>query len=212
MVPYGIMGGLFLYVVFVLTCSSALVRNDFLVGFICVIMIMAIGGLFRRETNGAMGDFSVTVAGIVYVCMLFLFVVRIRFLEDGLWKLFLFLGAIKTCDIGAYFCGTLLGSKKLSPRLSPKKTVEGAVGGLVVSITFTYALNYFFGIFDSFIMVSAFGVSVAVLAQVGDLVESLFKRDANATHSGRLFPGLGGMLDIIDSALLSAPVAYFFLK
>jgi len=212
MVPYGIAGAAFIYVFFLLSSHSALENNDFLHAFIYVIMVTAVGALFRDKPDRALGDFSVTLVGIIYVCLFYLFIIKIRFLENGLWKLFIFLGAVKAFDIGAYFSGTWFGRKKLSPRLSPKKTVEGVIGGLAFCLVITFLLNAAMGVFGTILKVTAFAISMAVLAQVGDLVESLFKRDAGATHSGKLFPGLGGLLDIIDSFLLSAPIAYLFLK
>ncbi len=212
MIPYGIVGAIFIYLFFLLSSHSGLEKNNFLHAFIYVIMITSIGGLFRENIQGALADFAITIVGIIYVCLFFLFIVKIRFLEEGLWRLFIFLGAVKAFDIGAYFCGTWFGRRKLSPRLSPKKTVEGVIGGLVFCLVITFLLDMILGVFGTLLKITAFAVSMAVFAQVGDLVESLFKRDAGAMHSGKLFPGLGGLLDIIDSFLLSAPIAYLFLK
>jgi phosphatidate cytidylyltransferase len=121
-------------------------------------------------------------------------------------------------DVGAYFVGRRLGRTKLAPRISPNKTVEGAVGGVAVGIILGLVL---WGIFHLWVfqrqvlpieqallialLLAAFGI-------LGDLAESLIKRDAAAKDAGRLFPGMGGLLDRIDSNMVAFPVLYYYMS
>lgn len=112
-------------------------------------------------------------------------------------------------DVGAYYFGSKYGKHKLSD-VSPKKTVEGAVGGSLAAIITSVIIGYFINIniIDSFIA----GCLITFFAQIGDLSESLIKRDAGVKDSGDSLPGHGGFLDRADSYILSAPVAYFYFK
>jgi len=119
-------------------------------------------------------------------------------------------------DSLAYFCGKRWGRRKLSPAISPNKTVIGAVCGFLGSVLTGAAFGLF--VFDLWLgtgigltLAAAGAVLIAPAAQAGDLVESLFKREAGMKDSGRLFPGHGGVLDRFDAILLALPVAYFYL-
>lgn len=114
-------------------------------------------------------------------------------------------------DTGAYFAGVLWGRHLLCPALSPRKTVEGVAGGLLTTIG---AALIFQGIHPLFTYgdTVALGLLIGIFVQVGDLVESAFKRMAGAKESGASIPGHGGVLDRFDGLLFSAPVAYFYLK
>ncbi|HVE77993.1 MAG TPA: phosphatidate cytidylyltransferase [Gemmatimonadaceae bacterium] len=119
-------------------------------------------------------------------------------------------------DIGAYAAGRLLGRHKLIPSVSPGKTVEGAVGALVVTAVVSWAYARWVLRPASQLTLTPegavlFGVVISTAAQVGDLVESLFKRSANVKDSSRLIPGHGGVLDRVDSLLFTLPVAYLLL-
>ena len=121
-----------------------------------------------------------------------------------------------TSDTAAYFTGRKWGRRKLIPHVSPGKTVEGSIGALVgtvlIAATYTWVLaqypTYQLGIAEAVV----FGVLISVVAQVGDLVESLLKRDAGLKDSGTLLPGHGGALDRFDSILFTLPVAYAFFR
>ncbi len=121
----------------------------------------------------------------------------------------------KTCDIGAYTCGRLFGKTKMSPVLSPGKTWAGAVGGIATSTVATWAWLTFIPSWlnPSWVASPAwaaclFGAVVGLTGMVGDLMESLLKRDAGKKDSAALFPGFGGLLDLLDSILFAGPVAY----
>ena len=113
-------------------------------------------------------------------------------------------------DIGAYFFGTRFGKHKLSPVISPKKSVEGAVYGGLSAIVVGLIIGKLIGIsfYHSFVL----ALIVTVMAQLGDLSESLIKRDAGVKDSGSSLPGHGGFLDRADSYLFSVPVAYYYIK
>jgi phosphatidate cytidylyltransferase len=116
-------------------------------------------------------------------------------------------------DIGAYFVGRAIGGRKLIPAVSPGKTVSGALGGLVTTIVVSslyvrFALVPLASLTMTVPAALLFGAIISVSAQIGDLVESLLKREANVKDSSRLIPGHGGLLDRLDSLLFVLPVAY----
>jgi phosphatidate cytidylyltransferase len=123
------------------------------------------------------------------------------------------------CDAGAYFVGRRYGRRKLAPAISPNKTVEGALGGLAIGTlgALTTKLLFDFAVPGrlsgdlSYLAAGLFGLVISSAAILGDLVESVLKRDADLKDSGWILPGVGGVLDRIDSALLAIPVAYYLL-
>lgn len=137
--------------------------------------------------------------------------------QEGRWWLVYLILVTKITDVGAYFVGRLWGKTQLSPTLSPKKTVEGAVAGFVsaviASILIHFAGKQFFGDHFSLSFIESIwlGMMIGVFGQIGDLAESLLKRDAVVKDSNTL-PGLGGVLDMVDSLLFTAPIVYFFIR
>ena len=132
-----------------------------------------------------------------------------RFTPAG--PLVLLLAATWFCDSGAYFTGKMLGRHKLFVRASPNKTVEGAIGGLVfaaVPLLLIYWMDWATPNVLDFIVLP---IAVGIFGQLGDLLESLFKREAGVKDSSNIIPGHGGVLDRFDSLLLSTPVFYSFL-
>ena len=126
--------------------------------------------------------------------------------------------AVVWSDAGAYFAGRAWGRRKLAPRISPCKTVEGAIGGALAGTAGGLLTKALFDLFWPTLSVSlgwvaaaALALVIAVVAIVGDLVESLLKRDARQKDAGTLLPGMGGVLDRIDSPLLGIPVTYYLL-
>ena len=165
----------------------------------------------RRENSQALSSISVTMFGLLYIAWFFSFFIKLKFLPQGpLLVVFLIL-VTKMGDVGAYFVGRSIGKHGLIPRISPNKTVEGTIGGLIFSvasalISKSYLPNY------SIWHLLTLGLLLGMLAQVGDLAESLIKRDCNAKDAGRNISGFGGMLDVIDSLLFTAPIFYFYVK
>ena len=130
--------------------------------------------------------------------------------RQGLYFLVFIFFVILLTDIGAYFFGTRFGKHKLSPVISPKKSVEGAIYGGLSAIIVGLIIGKLIGIsfYHSFVL----ALIVTVMAQLGDLSESLIKRDAGVKDSGTSLPGHGGFLDRADSYLFSVPVAYYYIK
>jgi len=163
----------------------------------------------RRDNHGVIVDISTTLFGILYVSWFFSFLIKIRYLDGGLGFLAALLLITKLGDIGAFLVGSKWGKVPLLPRISPKKTLEGSIGGLLFSIAGGLAARSFLPFnFFQVIIVSA---GLGILGQLGDLSESLLKRDCQVKDSGNIFPGMGGVLDEIDSLLFTAPVFYFIL-
>ncbi|OGW84203.1 MAG: hypothetical protein A3C47_06185 [Omnitrophica bacterium RIFCSPHIGHO2_02_FULL_51_18] len=167
---------------------------------------------FHKDNSQALTGIAVTLFGVLYVSWFLSFVIKIRFMENGmLWVAYL-VAVTKAADIGAYSVGTLFGRKTLIPHVSPRKTVEGLVGGISLSIFVSVLLGRHLPIDFTLFHWVVTGLLIGGVGQIGDLSESLIKRFCEAKDSGRLLPGMGGVLDSIDSILFTAPVFYFHLK
>lgn len=165
----------------------------------------------RRDSSHALVSIAVTMFGLLYIAWFFSFFIKIKFLpQGGLLVTFLVL-TTKMGDVGAYFIGKTIGRHNLIPRISPKKTVEGTVGGLVFSVLTAVTSKGYLPNF-SYAHLVTLGMLLGVLAQVGDLAESLLKRDCDVKDSGNNLSGFGGVFDLIDSLLFTTPIFYFYLK
>jgi phosphatidate cytidylyltransferase len=162
------------------------------------------------KTFGVLANCGANCFAIWYLGLLSGFCVAIR-VEFGTWPLLMFVFVVKSADIGAYTFGKLFGRHKFSPRVSPGKTWEGMGGAFVVAavVAVGFAISCGIMAWQSAVL---FGLCFAVIGQLGDLTESMIKRDAEQKDSAHKVPGFGGVLDIIDSLLIAAPVAYLFLK
>lgn len=178
--------------------------------FLVLALLFLIVMQFRRRSNsGVIVDISTTIFGILYIGWFFSFLTKIRLLDGGLGFLVTVLLITKSGDIGAYFIGTAFGKTPLLPRISPKKSLEGAVGGLVCSIAAAFLCEAFLHLPLWHLIL--LGAAIGILGQLGDLSESLIKRDCGVKDSGNILPGMGGILDEIDSLLFTAPVFYIYL-
>lgn len=167
---------------------------------------------FFRNTAGSLSAISLTLFGILYISWFLSFLIKIRFLPDGaIWVAYL-LTVTKAADIGAYLVGTSLGKHALIPHISPKKSIEGLTGGLLASVLTAYFLGSYLPLqfLKSHILLQ--GLVIGIVGQIGDLSESMMKRFCDAKDSGSLLPGMGGVLDGVDSILFTAPIFYFHLK
>ncbi len=187
-----------------------------------VLAVVAILGLaiWMRGVEGKpLGAASVTVFGVIYTGATLSFVYALRYhnyaVGDTAGALTVIFPVVLTwaSDTGAYFSGHLIGGRKLIPSVSPGKTVAGAIGALVVTVAAAYAFVEFLLIPKAQLAFTpsglvAFGVAISVVAQIGDLAESLLKREAGVKDSGTLFPGHGGVLDRLDSLFFVLPAAY----
>ena len=178
------------------------------------------GSLLRyRKIDRSIISLASELLGIAYIALPFMLIVMILYNSFGSWDgrlwLVYLIGVTKISDIGAYFIGKLFGKRSLCPLLSPKKTIEGAFGGLLFGVCFSFLYFYFIPNSNRccFIYWQAVGLGalLSIVGQLGDLSESLFKRDALVKDSNQL-PGFGGVLDLFDSVFFSAPVLYFYLS
>jgi len=162
----------------------------------------------RYGTKGTLLHCGANYFSLVYLGLFSSFVVAIR-IEWGPWALLLFIFTVKSSDTGAYAIGKRLGKHPFSPSISPKKTWEGVLGGMFFAAITAVLFSVFCDIMDWRLGV-LFGVLFALLGQLGDLAESMIKRDARQKDSAGHVPGFGGVLDVIDSPLATAPAAYLF--
>jgi phosphatidate cytidylyltransferase len=195
-------------------------------GMLC--LAVALGFVFvlqaaARRTENAMENAAFTLFIVFYAGGLAGFITKLRMEVGGstgaivlLFSMFL----VKITDTGAYFTGRAWGRHKMIPWLSPKKTWEGFVGGMVTTVVCALAIGYWLhaaGIvrvqerYMSYPWaLVVLGLLLGIFSVAGDLCASLLKRDAAVKDSGHMLPGLGGVLDIVDSPLLAAPVAWLF--
>jgi len=164
----------------------------------------------RRDSSQALASIAITLFGLLYVAWFFSFFVKLKFLQNGTLLVAFLVLVTKMGDIGAYLVGNAIGKHNLIPRISPHKTVEGTIGGLIFSIMSAIASKSYLPSF-SYAHLVILGALLGILAQVGDLAESLLKRDCGVKDSGAIFSGFGGMLDIIDSLLFTTPIFYFYV-
>lgn len=183
--------------------------------FIAVMLITLFVLQFsRRESTNAVVGIAMTMFGILYIAWFFSFMIKLKLLPHGTALVGCLLLVTKGADIGAFLTGRRWGKHSLLPRISPKKTIEGTLGGIAFAVLCALASRSFLpplAIF-SWPNLVALGLALGALALLGDLSESLIKRDCNAKDSNNLFPGLGGVLDVIDSVLFTAPAFYFYLN
>ncbi len=168
---------------------------------------------FYLQPGQCVSRIAHTLLVVGYLGLLPSFFLMIRWLpsEHTGWMLALAIFVPKCCDIGAYFAGRAFGKHPMTPRLSPKKTWEGLAGGLVVAMGTAIAAGRFVPLFEGGIVeAAAFGLVVGSTGVLGDLAESLIKRDALAKDASRSVPGFGGVLDVIDSILFAGPVVYLW--
>jgi phosphatidate cytidylyltransferase len=189
---------------------------------VCLVMLLAaLKRAMQKQSQEAITHMAGTVLAVLYLGGLAWFLVALR-VKHGqnlwsvpftgtTWHVVMILLAVKFTDIGAFFVGRAVGKHKLIPWLSPGKTWEGLLGGLatagligaicapqIVELSITKGI--------------LFGILIGAVGQLGDLLESMFKRDAEVKDSSSLIPGFGGILDVIDSPLLAAPFAYLLFS
>ena len=159
-------------------------------------------------TEGTIRNVSAGFFTIIYLGFLCSFILGIR-IEWGPWVLLGFIFTVKASDIGAYTLGRLFGKHKMCPTISPGKTWEGLAGAALFGAGVSLGFSHFSGIMPA-LWAIGFGAVFGVLGQMGDLVESMIKRDAASKDSSSSIPGFGGILDVIDSPLATAPAAFAF--
>jgi phosphatidate cytidylyltransferase len=167
--------------------------------------------LFAETRQAATVSLSFTVLGVVWIGLGLSQLILLRAIPDnGRLALFTLLLAVFATDTAAYLVGRVAGRRKMAPSLSPGKSWEGFVGGAVAGIFVTWITLYKTGFADGWRSL-VLGAAIVVAASVGDLVQSLFKRDVGIKDSGRLLAGHGGVFDRIDSLLVAGPAALYVL-
>jgi phosphatidate cytidylyltransferase len=194
--------------------------NDFETSFLILFVLGLCIRQFVSKTNTAgLIAISTTLFGLMYVPYLLNFIQKINFFPllkgNGAYYILYFILVTKFSDLGAYCVGSLIGKHKMIPRISPGKTWEGFGGAIVISTAASVAFAHFAGpklAGMTLLHATILGVVLSLSAVVGDLIESLFKREAGVKDSGTSFPGIGGILDLIDSILFNAPIMYLYLR
>jgi len=196
-------------------------RSEFYSNFIltAALILIAILELFREGGTFSVSHMAVTIFGVFYVGWLGTHFVFLRELplrigtpySEGTRYVLLpfFLGW--TSDTAAYLAGRFFGKTKFIPRISPNKSLEGSAGALIASPFVAWAAKATFAPFLSMVDVVALGLISGVASQLGDLVESMIKREANVKDASSVIPGHGGLLDRFDSLLFAAPAVYYYL-
>jgi len=175
--------------------------------------VLATLGWFIPDARrpGVADRVAATLLGVVYVPFMGAHVVLMRDLPDGIAVTICYIGMVAFYDIGAYAAGSLFGKHLMAPSVSPKKTWEGAAGATVVVFVLAVALGPVLGPFTAAGSVVLAAI-VAIVAPLGDLAESIVKRDLQVKDMGSLLPGHGGVFDRIDALLMVAPAAYWFVR
>jgi phosphatidate cytidylyltransferase len=187
-----------------------------------VAFLLILGLLFEMATfqapGGSVQRIALLMWMITYLGVLPSFLAQMRWRNEptgaGLAALALTIFVAKAGDIGAYFTGRLLGRHRMTPVLSPKKTWEGFAGGMAASALTSVLLNRFLPppLLGPVWKAAGFGLTVGLAGVLGDLAESLIKRDCGKKDASQVVPGFGGILDVIDSVLFAAPVAYGWFR
>jgi len=191
------------------------------VGFLttAVLLLVLALELRRPEARQRVEDIAVTCFGVLYVGWLSAHLVLLRELpwsagtsyRDGAAFVLLAFFVTWSCDTGAYAVGRVFGRNRPWAQISPRKSIEGSIGGWVMAVVAALVARAWFAPFLRLVDALVIGLLVGVFAQVGDLVESLLKRDARHGDSSDLIPGHGGVLDRFDSLFFAAPVVYYYL-
>lgn len=181
--------------------------------------------LVIEKKEKALLNWSLSTVGVLYIAWLLRYFILIRHIpvtslaassslfkpDAGLaWVMVIFF-ATWACDVGAFAVGSVFGQHKLAPGISPNKTIEGAIGGVVLTIIVTAIAIPILGHPSNILHAVVLGILIGVVAQIGDLMESLLKRQTSVKDTGTIIPGHGGILDRADSLLLVAPLVYYYV-
>lgn len=222
---WGIFGGLLLMTATFLYLSGAIgaavkpeEANDFETTFLILFVLgLCVRQFISKRNPEAITAIATTLFGLMYVPWLLNFIQKINFYPGAEGKFYVlhFILVTKFSDLGAYVTGSLFGKHKMIPRISPGKTWEGFAGAIVIStlISIGFAALAKEKLPElTMLHATVLGIILSSTAVIGDLIESLFKREAGVKDSGSLFPGIGGILDLMDSLLFNAPLMYLYLR
>ena len=191
--------------------------------FAVLLLALLVRRVFAHPAPPLFSMVGHTMLGVLYVSWLLGFLLKIYFLAtptgagfDPGYCLLFFILATKCSDIGAFLLGSMIGRHKMIPKVSPAKTWEGLVGALLLSTTAAMLMAHYWGEAKlggmTLLDAAALGPLLGVGAVLGDLVESVLKRDSGVKDSGSFFPGIGGILDLLDSLLFNAPLMFLYLR
>ncbi len=194
--------------------------NDWEIAWLALVVLgLCVRQLYAKSSPSGLIAIATTLLGLLYVPWLLNFFQKINFFPglNGNGKFFVlyFILVTKFSDTGAYAIGSLIGKHKLIPRVSPAKTWEGFIGAIAVATGASVVYVHFLqdkmpGMTLPHAIV--LGVFLSSTAVIGDLIESIFKREAGVKDSGHFFPGIGGILDLLDSLLFNAPLMYLYMR
>jgi len=216
--------GFLLYILLQVLGSPGAFRHDDFRPEVGGVLLVTMGSFCLRLRFPIEGDASVkavslALLGFVYVPVLFGgFIIRLALypqeVSSGFWLILLVVVVAKFTDMGAYLVGTLMGKHKAIPHISPAKSWEGYIGSLFFAIGGSFAVHALSGDGLSWLSwphVLGLALVVAIAAMVGDLAESILKRSLQVKDSGQILPGIGGVLDLIDSLCFALPAAFFYV-
>ena len=191
-------------------------RKEYVASALVLCTLAAFMWVLFRGRQPYIANVATTILGFVYCGYFPLHLLLLRDISchqfhDGLGFVVMMFTAILLTDVGCYYAGSKFGKHKLAPVISPNKTIEGSIGGIICAIIGAIIIGYFIeGVqwYTSFFA----GLACTIFAQIGDLCESLIKRDAGVKDSGHSLPGHGGFLDRCDSFIFTIPVMYYFCK
>lgn len=171
--------------------------------------VTMISGIFLKREKDTIVDVAVTILGMIYIGWFFSYMFFIRALTEHGGYLFFLIFTVWAMDVAAYFAGRFFGRTPLFPSISPHKTWEGAITGFIVCLlaAWIFSSTAQLEIWHALIL----GSLIGIFGQISDLIESLMKRDAGVKDSSNILPGHGGVLDRIDSFILTAPLMYYYL-
>jgi phosphatidate cytidylyltransferase len=170
---------------------------------------------YERGRDSAVIDFGITISGLIYIGWIGSYLLDLRSLSNGAWWVFLALPCVWMADVGAYTIGAAYGRHKIAPRLSPKKSWEGYWAGVFTAVLaglfFSFAYNTWGPLDVPLWKGGLLGLLIGLLTPLGDLGESMFKRQVGMKDSGNIIPGHGGAFDRIDSWLWGALIGYYYI-
>jgi phosphatidate cytidylyltransferase len=195
-------------------------RQEYVASALVLFTFASFMWVLFRGRQPYIANVATTVLGFIYCGYFPLHLLLLRNISspvynDGLGFVVMMFTAVVLTDVGCYYAGTKFGKHKLAPVISPNKTIEGSIGGMICAIIGAMTIGWFISMWFApvpwYISLSA-GLSCTVFGQIGDLSESLIKRDAGVKDSGDSLPGHGGFLDRTDSYIFAIPVMYYFCK
>ena len=213
---YGIVTGVLLHTILFFAYFFQYNPEQYIVPATVIILLgMFLLQLIRQDVHLSIHGICTTITGILYVVWMFSYLIRINYLRepDGRWIIFMLLLVTKSGDIFAYLIGSVFGKHKLISKISPGKTVEGSIGGIIGSVGMAMIIAMIAPLPEQIVENAwIIGLMLGLFGQLGDLVESMLKRNGDVKDSGEYIPGMGGALDMLDSVLFTAPIMYYYIQ